>query len=828
MDPLRQLMSACEQGDVQLAEAMLDEGLPVDSTDDMGNSPLTVAAANGHDQVVRMLMMRGAAVDKKNLYGWTPVMQAARHGHNNIIALILQHQVDMNATNAYGMTALTLAAKGGHLQVVRLLVEGGADINTQGNACEYTPLMVAAQNGHDAVLRLLLDRGCDVNYKTASTGLTPLMLASLNGHMTTAQILIERGGDPNLCNVLQHTALAVAAMRGKREVRGFLERKTTNKTIVEPEERKPDVIEAAKQGNIQRIRDILDIDVSQRDTCSPQDGATPLMFAAMTGRLDIAQLLVERGCNINKQDNISGWTALMQATYHGKKSVAIFLINVCADVTIQAKNGCTAFDMASLIDDVDTDLLRLLAKAMHMNKGDKPKNPRSWPKQNGTTQSLTFTSDQLMDDQPKSGLKGWLNRLSNRFRNLKIGRTFNSTSSTRLVPLTLEGQTESLHDIPAQIAAHSPQVSPKKNNFVMEPVAKSMTSYETMKQETKKSAALYTLDINPPHSNVSSDTLKPVIPPFLPPPSFDLDSPGRPWRGLGGRAKTTMTGLDGNSSVSSGHERPILRPMKFLQNTQSSGFASQISPTNSARFTQNSSNPSPNSSGDQSTGLFMPTPSSFTTERNPMFSERNPMFSTPSYTSSRIFMPRKPSVLRTMSNTTSPNSSTSGTSGTSGSSSQTPIRSSRGRSTSSKGSTNSTLTPSPSPTPGKYADENGPMLDSVNEIEAGPGDELSVILKKLSLEKYQPIFEEQEVDMEAFLTLTDDDLTELGISHVESRKQILTEISELNTGKARDRRQFHDTMQSFQTTLKAKQSDVASSCASIGQTWLSPGEVETE
>ncbi|KAH3776758.1 hypothetical protein DPMN_178190 [Dreissena polymorpha] len=201
-----------------------------------------------------MLMMRGAAVDKKNLYGWTPVMQAARHGHNNIIALILQHQVDMNATNAYGMTALTLAAKGGHLQVVRLLVEGGADINTQGNACEYTPLMVAAQNGHDAVLRLLLDR------------------------------------DPNLCNVLQHTALAVAAMRGKREVRGFLERKTTNKTIV---------------------------DVSQRDTCSPQDGATPLMFAAMTGRLDIAQLLVERGCNINKQDNISGWTALMQATYHG-------------------------------------------------------------------------------------------------------------------------------------------------------------------------------------------------------------------------------------------------------------------------------------------------------------------------------------------------------------------------------------------------------------------------------------------------------------------------------------------------------------------------------
>lgn len=37
--------------------------------------------------------------------------------------------------------------------------------------------------------------------------------------------------------------------------------------------------------------------------------------------------------------------------------------------------------------------------------------------------------------------------------------------------------------------------------------------------------------------------------------------------------------------------------------------------------------------------------------------------------------------------------------------------------------------------------------------------------------------------MEAFLTLTDDDLTELGISHVESRRQILTKITELNCRK---------------------------------------------
>ena len=67
------------------------------------------------------------------------------------------------------------------------------------------------------------------------------------------------------------------------------------------------------------MRDILSSDPKQCNSYASQDGATPLMFAAMMGRIDIVQLLVECGqeCDINKQDTVSGWTALMQATYHG-------------------------------------------------------------------------------------------------------------------------------------------------------------------------------------------------------------------------------------------------------------------------------------------------------------------------------------------------------------------------------------------------------------------------------------------------------------------------------------------------------------------------------
>ena len=70
-----------------------------------------------------------------------------------------------------------------------------------------------------------------------------------------------------------------------------------------------------RSGDIKLVQHILDADPKQCNKLSPE-GATPLMIAAMMGRGDIAGLLVQRGADINMQDSKSGWTALMQATFH--------------------------------------------------------------------------------------------------------------------------------------------------------------------------------------------------------------------------------------------------------------------------------------------------------------------------------------------------------------------------------------------------------------------------------------------------------------------------------------------------------------------------------
>ncbi|XP_068111170.1 protein bicaudal C homolog 1 isoform X1 [Hyperolius riggenbachi] len=60
------------------------------------------------------------------------------------------------------------------------------------------------------------------------------------------------------------------------------------------------------------------------------------------------------------------------------------------------------------------------------------------------------------------------------------------------------------------------------------------------------------------------------------------------------------------------------------------------------------------------------------------------------------------------------------------------------------------------------------------------GSDLPELFSKLGLGKYTDIFQQQEIDLQTFLTLTDQDLKELGITTFGARRKMLLAISELN------------------------------------------------
>ena len=56
----------------------------------------------------------------------TPLMVAAREGHDEIVQTLIIAKANINARNRQGKTALALAADGGHDETVRVLVQAGA------------------------------------------------------------------------------------------------------------------------------------------------------------------------------------------------------------------------------------------------------------------------------------------------------------------------------------------------------------------------------------------------------------------------------------------------------------------------------------------------------------------------------------------------------------------------------------------------------------------------------------------------------------------------------------------------------------------------------
>ncbi|XP_062464962.1 ankyrin repeat and SAM domain-containing protein 6 isoform X2 [Pezoporus occidentalis] len=840
--------------------------VPVDCTDEAGNTGLQFAAAGGHEQLVRFLLRKGASVQSTNHYGWSPLMQAARFGHLSVAHILLENGADLNAQNKLGASVLTMASRGGHVSMVKLLLESGAYVDNYDHFStsvlnssredfpDITPLMAAAQHGHEAVVHLLLDWGADCNYTVKTMGWSPLMLAAVSGKVSLAQQLMEKGANPDHLNVLHKTPFEISVGLKHKDMKDYLESLTTIRPQADTEKRQPDVFHALKLGNFQLVKEIVDEDPSQVNITNV-DGASPLMIAAVTGQLPLVQLLVEKNADIDKQDNIHGWTALMQATYHGNKNVVKCLLNQGADVNLRAKNGYTAFDLIMLLNDPDTELVRLLASACMQAGKDKNKlNNRSSLPCSRSRQSLNVPI--LPDD--KGGLKSWWSRMSNRFRKLKLTQTLrHGFPSNQFAPFPDEPEPPLNSTIKA--VSQSDIGTSGNLDAAAARITNNKASVNTAKGEKDDELLTTMLRSSAPFTRLPSDKLKAVIPPFLPPSSFELWNSDRTRLGKDGKAEQMRTAWpqraikhdfnsSGNSDITSVSKgtRPVKLP----------AFARRpASPSNSNNF-----NHSPHSSGGSNNiaginrhggELHNRSGGSADNVLSQIAAQRRKAAGLPEQKPNQQNSP-----IQTTPSSTLPDLQCAQVVGNGHVVKQKLEMNKRppsGTSSTSK-STSPTLTPSPSPSPSpkvhntesslsshRQAKSNGsssgtitddgnhlvdhqqlvPLLrtsdvenhDRRNHVKIKGGseilekDELTGILKKLSLEKYQPIFEEQEVDMEAFLTLTDGDLKELGIKTDGSRQQILAAISELNAGKGRERQILQETIHNFHSSFESSVSN---------------------
>jgi hypothetical protein len=105
-------------------------GINPNICDDVGDTPLHLAANYAHDEVCEFLLKNGAILNAKNDRGQIPLHKAIMSAkHFEIAALLLKNGADVNAKDEYDQTALMAAALSGKNETAKLLLENRADPN---------------------------------------------------------------------------------------------------------------------------------------------------------------------------------------------------------------------------------------------------------------------------------------------------------------------------------------------------------------------------------------------------------------------------------------------------------------------------------------------------------------------------------------------------------------------------------------------------------------------------------------------------------------------------------------------------------------------------
>ncbi|XP_045566063.1 caskin-2 isoform X1 [Salmo salar] len=105
---------ACEFGRLEVAQLLLNsnmvvallEGEGLDGLDNASsNTPLHLAARNGHKDIIRVLLKAGIDINRSTKAG-TCLHEAALYGKTEVVCLLLEAGIDVNLRNTYNQTAL--------------------------------------------------------------------------------------------------------------------------------------------------------------------------------------------------------------------------------------------------------------------------------------------------------------------------------------------------------------------------------------------------------------------------------------------------------------------------------------------------------------------------------------------------------------------------------------------------------------------------------------------------------------------------------------------------------------------------------------------------
>uniref|UniRef100_A0AAZ3QR39 KAP NTPase domain-containing protein n=1 Tax=Oncorhynchus tshawytscha TaxID=74940 RepID=A0AAZ3QR39_ONCTS len=291
------LISAAKEGHVEVVKELLANNASLEHRDMGGWSALMWASYKGRVEVTQLLLEKGAIPNITGQYSVYPIIWAAGRGHADIVHLLIHHGAKVNCSDKYGTTPLIWAARKGHYDSVIHLLVNGADVDQEG-ANSMTALIVAVRGGFNEVVKELLKRNPNVNM-TDKDGNTALMIAAKEGYTEIVQDLLDAGTYVNIPDRSGETVLIGAVRGGHVEIVRALLNKYAD-IDVRGQDSKTALYWAVEKANATMVRDILQCN-PDTESCT-KDAETPLIKATKMRKIEIVELLLDRGAKVAAVD----------------------------------------------------------------------------------------------------------------------------------------------------------------------------------------------------------------------------------------------------------------------------------------------------------------------------------------------------------------------------------------------------------------------------------------------------------------------------------------------------------------------------------------------